>query len=163
MTKKKPTQGFFFRNVVFDAFDSCASLQSRDFQAGITIDDDARRCDYQGKEKCVFAHFEQRIEPGCGDFDAESRITGVRPEFTHSPAARSGTADMRSVGNCSGCLGRGPFESLAASVCRCQEIPEIQPCPIPGVVTRRFRGTLRKRRYPFPGIAAGAIEAHGNL
>ena len=41
MTKKKPTKCFRFRYVVFDAFDSCASLQSRDFQASIPIDDDA--------------------------------------------------------------------------------------------------------------------------
>jgi hypothetical protein len=35
---------------------------------------------------------------------------------------------------------------------------------MPGVVTGRFRGTLRKRRYPFPkGMAASGIEAHGNL
>ena len=89
MTKKKPTEGFFFRNVGFDAFDCCASLQSRYFQASIPIDDDAIRCHYQGKEKCVFTHFEQRIQPGCGNFDAESRITRVWPEVTHQAGDKS--------------------------------------------------------------------------
>ena len=97
MTKKKPPEGFFFRNVEFEALDGCASLQSRDFQAAISINDDARRSDYQGKEKCVFAHFEQRIQPGCGNLDAESRITGVRSEFTHLRSSRSG------IGMCDFC------------------------------------------------------------
>jgi len=41
MTEEQAAEGFFFRNVAFDTFDSCASLQPRNFQAGIPIDDDA--------------------------------------------------------------------------------------------------------------------------
>jgi hypothetical protein len=34
-------------------------LQSRNFQASIPIDDDAIRCHYQGKEKCVLTPIPQ--------------------------------------------------------------------------------------------------------
>jgi hypothetical protein len=41
MAKNQPPEGLFFRDVEFNAHDSFASLQPGDFQARVTINDNA--------------------------------------------------------------------------------------------------------------------------
>jgi hypothetical protein len=41
MTKQKAAEGLFFGNLIFDAFDGWTSLQTRYFQAGVAVYDDA--------------------------------------------------------------------------------------------------------------------------
>ena len=163
MTEKKPTEGFFRRNVGFDAFNCCASLQSRYFQASIPIDDDAIRCHYQGKKKCVFTHFEQRIQPGCGNFDAESRITRVRPEVTHQP----GDKLVSRMCDGGGIMGGNALAILLISWFRIRRdtsaiFRELRFSHAQRLASsRQVQDTLRKRRYPFPkGIAAHLASRH---